>query len=139
MPTRQLSGSLTAGTDEPDDGFLPILANLRSVVKVSRGAKRGLEDLIKLLETLVSDEFRDHPAKQVTYIFENGYEQYLLENFENADARSEHIRGLAQFSKRYETTEGFLSELVLLSTERFRNHSRWSVKRSLRAAAKTSF
>lgn len=116
----QVSGSLTAGTDQPDDEFLPILANLRSVVKVSRGAKRGLEDLIKLLETLVSDEFRDHPAKQITYIFENGYEQYLLENFENADARSEDIRGLAQFSQRYETTEGFLSELALLSTERFK-------------------
>ncbi len=124
IPPALAGGMTLPDTDAdstPNSGFLSVISALKSTVSnISRGAKRGLEDLIKLLETLVSDEFRDHPAKQITYTFENGYEQYLLENFENADARSEDIRGLAQFSQRYETTEAFLSELALLSTERFK-------------------
>jgi DNA helicase II / ATP-dependent DNA helicase PcrA len=103
--------------------YLTVVSGLRNVAPVSKGARRGLEDLIKLLETLVSDEFRDRPADQISHIFDSGdsgYEQYLLENFENAEARSEDIRGLAQFARRYETTEALLSELALLSTERFK-------------------
>lgn len=100
--------------------YLTVVSALKNATQVTKGARKGLEELIDLLEMLVSNEFRDRPAKQITYIFENGYEQYLLENFENADGRSEDIRGLAQFSQRYETTEGFLSELALLATERFK-------------------
>lgn len=96
-------------------------AGTRAVRSVPRlASSRPFQDFIKLLETLVSDEFRDRPARQITHIFENGYEQYLLENFENAEARSEDIRGLAQFAQRYESTEGLLSELALLATERFK-------------------
>ncbi len=115
-------GELTQSADETNtaESFLPVLVKLRSAAAGTRGAKRGLEDLVKLLETLVSNEYRDRPGLQVSYILENGYEQYLLENFENADARAEDIRGLAQFSQRYETTDAFLSELALLSTERFK-------------------
>ncbi len=106
--------------ETPENPITAAISRLKVSTNASRGARRGLEDLIKLLETLVSDEYRDRPAEQITHIFENGYEQYLLENFENADARSEDIRGLAQFAQRYETTEGLLSELALLSTESFR-------------------
>ncbi len=96
-------------------------AGTRAVLSVPRlASSRPFQEFIKLLETLVSDELRDRPARQITHIFENGYEQYLLENFENAEARSEDIRGLAQFAQRYETTEGLLSELALLATERFK-------------------
>ncbi|MBK9163713.1 MAG: ATP-dependent helicase [Acidobacteria bacterium] len=108
------SPTLTAGL------IVTAISRLKASTNASRGARRGLEDLIKLLETLVSDEFRDRPARQITHIFGNGYEQYLLENFENAEARSEDIRGLAQFGQRYESTEGLLSELALLATERFK-------------------
>ncbi len=110
-PTTNLSVILHAGS--------------RAVQSIPRlRSSKPFEEFIALLEMLVSDEFRDRPAKQITYIFENGYEQYLLENFENAEARSEDIRGLAQFSQRYETTEGFLSELALLATERFQEPQR---------------
>jgi DNA helicase-2/ATP-dependent DNA helicase PcrA len=53
-------------------------------------------------------------------IMTNGYEQYLQENYENAEARAEDIRGLALYANRYNSTEDFLSELALLSTERFK-------------------
>ena len=67
----------------------------------------------------MSPEYRGQPAKQIALILERGYEQYLLENYENADSRAEDIRGLALYAQRYESTETFLSELALLSTERF--------------------
>lgn len=74
---------------------------------------------IALLESLTSDQNRDNPTKQINLVVENGYEEYLRETFENADARLEDLSGLAQFAGRYDTTESFLSELALLSTERF--------------------
>ena len=78
------------------------------------------QDFVKLIELLVSAEHRGNPSKQITLILENGYEQYLHENFENADLRLEDLRGLAQFANRYSSTEDFLAELALLSTERFK-------------------
>ena len=45
------------------------------------------------------------PAKQIALILERGYEQYLLENYANADSRAEDIRGLALYAQRYESTE----------------------------------
>ncbi len=77
-------------------------------------------DFVTLIEMLVSAENRGNPSKQITVILENGYEQYLEENYENADARMEDLRGLAQFANRYSSTEDLLAELALLSTERFK-------------------
>jgi DNA helicase-2/ATP-dependent DNA helicase PcrA len=78
------------------------------------------QDFVNLLELLVADDNRDRPAKQIELILTNGYEHYLQENYENADARAEDIRGLALYANRYSSTEDFLSELALLSTERFK-------------------
>lgn len=77
-------------------------------------------DFVTLIEMLVGPENRGNPSRQITLIVENGYEQYLQENFENADARMEDLRGLAQFANRYSSTEDLLAELALLSTERFK-------------------
>jgi DNA helicase-2/ATP-dependent DNA helicase PcrA len=77
------------------------------------------QQFVELLNLLVSDEYRGQPSKQIALILERGYEQYLLENFENAESRAEDIRGLALYANRYDSTETFLSELALLSTERF--------------------
>ena len=81
--------------------------------------KSAWRDFIILLELLVSPEYRGQPAKQIALILERGYEQYLLENYENAEARAEDIRGLSLYANRYDSAETFLSELALLSTERF--------------------
>jgi DNA helicase-2/ATP-dependent DNA helicase PcrA len=83
-------------------------------------SKNGWQEFVKLLELLTTDENRNKPAKQIELILTSGYEQYLLETFENAEARLEDLRQLALYASRYETTEDFLSELALLSTERFK-------------------
>lgn len=82
--------------------------------------KATWRSFVKLLELLVADENRNNPAKQIELILANGYEQFLIENYENAESRTEDIRGLALYANRYNSTEDFLSELALLSTERFK-------------------
>ena len=79
-----------------------------------------IEDFLKLLAHLSSPEIRGNPSAQITAVLENGYERYLQENFENADSRMEDLRGLSHFAERYTSTEDLLSELALLSTERFK-------------------
>ena len=83
-------------------------------------SKSNWQAFVEILEKLTSDENRNHPARQIELILTNGYEQYLLENYENAESRLEDLRGLAMYATRYDTTEDFLSELALLSTERFK-------------------
>lgn len=75
---------------------------------------------IVLLEMLVQQENRDNPAKQIEIVLTNGYERHLQENYENAEARLEDLRGLAAYAARYKSTDDFLSELALLSTESFK-------------------
>jgi len=82
-------------------------------------SSQPLKDFIELLELLTAQENRNNPTKQIELILSHGHESYLQENYENADARIEDIKGLAAFAARYRSTEEFLSELALLSTERF--------------------
>jgi DNA helicase-2/ATP-dependent DNA helicase PcrA len=101
------------GTDEVSR--IPLSPKIRS--------KSAWQDFVKLLEILTTDENRNNPAKQIELILTNGYEAYLQENYENAEARLEDLRQLALYASRYNSTEDFLSELALLSTERFKEPS----------------
>ncbi len=83
-------------------------------------SKQSWQDFVKLLELLTTDENRNNPAKQIELILTNGYEQHLQETFENSEARLEDLRQLVLYASRYDSTESFLSELALLSTERFK-------------------
>ena len=86
----------------------------------SRLRSAAWRSFIVLLEMLAADENRGNPAKQIELVLTHGYEQYLQENYDNADVRIEDLKGLATFATRYDTTDDFLSELALLSTERFK-------------------
>ena len=77
-------------------------------------------DFLVLLELLSAQENRNIPSKQIAFILEHGYERYLQENYENAETRADDIRALSLYAQRYDSTETFLSELALLSTERFK-------------------
>jgi DNA helicase II / ATP-dependent DNA helicase PcrA len=82
--------------------------------------KTGWKNFVELLEKITTDDNRNKPAKQIELILTNGYEQYLQENYENFEARLEDLKGLAMYAQKYDSTEDFLSELALLSTERFK-------------------
>ncbi len=78
------------------------------------------KQFLVLMEMLIRQENRDDPAKQIELVLTHGYEDYLQQNYENADARLEDLKGLAAYATRYATTDEFLSELALLSTESFK-------------------
>jgi DNA helicase-2/ATP-dependent DNA helicase PcrA len=76
-------------------------------------------NFVVLLEMLTQQENRNNPGKQIELVLTHAYEQYLRENYENAEMRLEDLKGFAQYASRYNLTEDFLSELALISTERF--------------------
>jgi DNA helicase II / ATP-dependent DNA helicase PcrA len=84
-----------------------------------RSAAPGLRDFAALVRNLIAPESADQPAKQIEIVLEGGYLEFLQANYENADAREEDLRQLANYAMRFETTAAFLSELALINTERF--------------------
>ena len=82
-------------------------------------AKGAWTKFVELLENLTTDSNRNNPSKQIELILSSGYEEHLNATYENADARLEDLQGLAAYSQKYDSTEDFLSELALISTERF--------------------
>ena len=115
-------GVVLLPADSNTSEVTPLLTRgLRQALQAGRlRSSQPFKDFIALLELLSAQENRNSPSKQIALILENGYEQYLLENHENADARTEDIKGLILYAQRYDSTETFLSELALLSTERFK-------------------
>lgn len=111
---------LTDGSENSDSTGI---RNLKSKIKEGVNPKirqsAALERFLELLDSLVADENRNRPSKQLELIAARGYEDHLRENFENADARLEDIRQLSIYASKYSSTEDFLSELALLTTERF--------------------
>jgi len=101
--------------------FISLLLRSSDALQAGRlRSSQPWQKFVVLLEMLVQQENRNNPAKQIELILTHGYEQYLQENYENAEARTEDLKGLAAFANRYKSTEDFLSELALLSTERFK-------------------
>ena len=115
--------ALAVGSDDPDSTAPPsltvgLLENVITSGKVR--ATQPFKNFIVLLELLVQQENRNNPSKQIELVLTHGYEQYLQENYENSDVRTEDLKGLATYATRYTSTEDFLSELALLSTESFK-------------------
>lgn len=96
---------------EADAGAFPASVRPRN--------RRAWTDLISLLEDLTDDSNRNKPGKQIEMILDRVYEEHLKGSYENAEARLEDIRQLAIYASKYTSTDEFLSELALISTERF--------------------
>lgn len=89
------------------------------IATLPRAATAGWREFAALIEALTAPETVDSPARQIELILAHGYRDLLEATFENAEAREEDLRQLANFALRFETTEAFLSELALVNTERF--------------------
>jgi DNA helicase-2/ATP-dependent DNA helicase PcrA len=79
----------------------------------------GWQGFVALVAALVAPGVVDVPSKQIETIHARGDAEYLQSEYENADAREEDQRQLARSAAPFESTEGFLSELALVNTERF--------------------
>jgi DNA helicase-2/ATP-dependent DNA helicase PcrA len=112
--------STSSEDDSPEGSLIRLLDSAKQTQSERLRSSQAWKDFVSLIELLVAEENRNNPTKQIGLILANGYEKYLHETYENADARLEDLRGLAAFAQRYDSTESFLSELALLSTERFK-------------------
>jgi DNA helicase-2/ATP-dependent DNA helicase PcrA len=82
-----------------------------------KGVAAGWQDFVALLKALL--DAGNQPAQQIELVLQHGYLEYLTAHYENAEAREEDLRQLANYAQRFDTTEQFLSELALINTERF--------------------
>jgi DNA helicase-2/ATP-dependent DNA helicase PcrA len=99
------------------DPLALVLKGEADAAAARRGA--GWGEFRALLEELVREEMRASPSRQIETVLARGYEDYLENNFENAEARLEDLRQLAHYGARFSSAEEFLAELSLLSTERY--------------------
>lgn len=66
--------------------------------------------------TAYRKESLDSDPGEVVYRFNKAfYNEYMIENFDNAKYRAEDLDGLIDFTTKFESTETFLSEIALLS------------------------
>ncbi|PYS93900.1 MAG: hypothetical protein DMF64_02620 [Acidobacteria bacterium] len=114
-------GPATAGRIWEQLAFAPDPLALVTSGGADNAARRGTTwtEFRALIAELARDEVRHSPSRQIELVLARGYEAYLAATYENADARLEDLRQLAQYSARYNSTEEFLAELALISTERY--------------------
>ncbi len=56
------------------------------------------------------------PSEMILLVLDRFYEEYMESNFDNATARAEDVRQMAEFAVQYDSAEAFLSELALMGT-----------------------
>lgn len=64
---------------------------------------------------LESPETRNNPSDLIDLIVDAGYDDYVRENYTNAQIRLEDLEQLASFARQFDSTENFLAQLALLS------------------------
>ncbi len=56
------------------------------------------------------------PTEMITLVLDRFYEKYVENTFEDAEARKEDVRQLAEYAVQYDGAAAFLSELALMGT-----------------------
>jgi DNA helicase-2/ATP-dependent DNA helicase PcrA len=85
----------------------------------SRRAAAAWREFAGLLWRLSGPNSDHKPSTMIEIVAACGYEEHLRTEYENADMRAEDLRQLALYATSFESTEGFLSDLALINTERF--------------------
>lgn len=76
-------------------------------------AREGFEAFKKIMKPLLEEEALRHADTMIHEILKNGYEGYILSNFENAGDRLDDIKELANFAHTYKDLKGFLTDVTL--------------------------
>ncbi len=80
--------------------------------------KRGKENWPTFranMDGLDQESVELHPAETIRHILKNGYDAYLMKNYENYDERKEDIEQLSNYSNNFQSSREFLSDLALLT------------------------
>jgi DNA helicase II / ATP-dependent DNA helicase PcrA len=76
-------------------------------------AKVGFEEFKRILKPLLEDGPLVHADALIHGVLKNGYEVYVLSNFENGHDRLDDIRELANFAHTYKDLKEFLADVTL--------------------------
>lgn len=82
-------------------------------------AKESWKNFVDLLKQLMAPALAASPALQIDLVLNSFYRDHLFNAYENANTRTEDLQQLANYAGRYPSTDEFLSELSLISSERF--------------------
>ncbi|MDD5449238.1 MAG: ATP-dependent helicase [Candidatus Omnitrophica bacterium] len=76
-------------------------------------ARAGFESFKKIMRPLLGEGDGSGADTMIHDILNNGYEGYILSNFENAEDRLDDIKELANFAHTYKDLKGFLTDITL--------------------------
>jgi len=97
-----LKEMVTPGSDlHKDQDFLP------------KKARQGFEGFSRIIAPLLEGDIIKHADAMIHEILKNGYENYMLTNFDNAGDRVDDIKELANFAHTYEDLKDFLADVTL--------------------------
>ncbi len=110
-PTRELPETVA----NPWEG-MPAIKDLLFGLKVPAKTAKAWEQLAYTLDELAPGGKLAPPAQMISSVLEAVYDDYMLANFPNYEARREDLSTLANFAKQYDTPAPFLDQLALMTS-----------------------
>ena len=84
-------------------------------LKVPAKAQKDWKQLAHTLDEIAPGGVPQPPAEMLGGVIEAMYEDYLVANFANADARREDLNTLANYARQYREPSEFLDQLALMT------------------------
>jgi DNA helicase II / ATP-dependent DNA helicase PcrA len=110
-PTRELPETVA----NPWTG-LPSIKDLLIGLKVPAKTAKAWEQLAYTLDELAPGGKLASPEQMIKSVLDAIYDDYMLANFPNYEARREDLSTLASFAKRYDSPQPFLDQLALMTS-----------------------
>jgi DNA helicase-2/ATP-dependent DNA helicase PcrA len=93
-----------------------LAAALRKSAKaVPKKTARAWEQFVATISQLEAPDIRRSAAEMIRLVLDAGYDEYLLENYDNHANRLDDLEQLAVFARQLPSVEDFLTQLALLT------------------------
>ena len=106
--------ALPAGESSAPASFYDLLMPAKPL-KVPTKAQREWKQMAHTLDEIAPKGVPLPPAEMLGGVIEAMYEDYLVANFANADARREDLHTLANYARQYREPSEFLDQLALMT------------------------
>ena len=95
---------------------MPAIKDLLIGLKIPAKTAKAWEQLAYTLDELAPGGKLAPPAEMISSVLEAIYDDYMLANFPNYEARREDLNTLASFAKQYDNPQPFLDQLALMTS-----------------------
>lgn len=91
---RLLNAAMQETADPPAASDGPDLVRTLQTTQIPSSIRNKSlwQNFVQLISELTRDDTRSNPAKQIETVLSSGFDQYLLEKYENADSRMKATR-----------------------------------------------